>query len=213
MHDIINDLCYIISVVALLGILFFIILEDFDYFSEGTPTWKLQLAGSAFGAIITAAATIGAIFIKDWWENKISVGVQLDEYAEEDKYGGYEVYMAISARNYSKKRDVVLDPPRLELHYDGKRRIFSPLKQMENKMEGKSSNIYKDVKGSIIRFPYKLEPGEKLLIIMNGSDTFRDFFLDRETGEYNFPEGKGNLIVHFEDQLENSFVSPPFRII
>jgi hypothetical protein len=107
MHEIINDLCYIISVVVLLGILLFVILEDFNYFSGDTPPWKLQLVGSAGGAIIAAAATIGAIFIKDWWENKINVRVELDEYAEEDSYGGYEGYMTISARNYSKMRDVV----------------------------------------------------------------------------------------------------------
>jgi hypothetical protein len=100
MHNMINDLCYIISVVALLGILLFVILEDFNYFSGDTPSWKLQLAGSAGGAIITATATIGAIFIKDWWRNKIKIRVELNKYAEDDSYGGYEVYMTISALNY-----------------------------------------------------------------------------------------------------------------
>jgi hypothetical protein len=102
-----------------------------------------------------------------------------------------------------------LDPPWLELHYDGKRGILSALQHVDDH----HLNIYKDVKNSIIEFPYKLEPGEKLLITMGDSASFRDFFLNRETGEYNFPEGEGNLIAHFEDQLANSFVSPPFRII
>lgn len=208
LHDIINDLCYIISVVALLGILLFIILDDFNYFSGDTPLWKIQLAGSAFGAIITATATIAAIFIKDWWENKIHVRVKLDEYAEGDRYE-YEVYMTISALNYSKIRDVVLDPPRLELHYDGKKKICPVLKQVGDI----NLNRYKDLKDSIIEFPHRLKPGEKLLITISGSDTFRDFFLNRETGDYNYPEGEGNLIAIFNDQLDNSFVSQPFRII
>jgi hypothetical protein len=106
-------------------------------------------------------------------------------------------------------RDVVLEPPWLVLHYDRKKKIFPALQHMDDK----HFNIYKDVKDTIIEFPYKLEPGEKFLITMGCSDTFRDFFLNMETGEYNFPEGKGNLIAHFEDQLSNSFVSPPFKII
>ena len=67
----INDVCYSIAVIALLGVLFFVVLGDFNYFSDETPNWKLQLLGSALGAGITAAATLCAVFLKDRWENRL----------------------------------------------------------------------------------------------------------------------------------------------
>jgi hypothetical protein len=107
-------------------------------------------------------------------------------------------------------RDVVLDPPWLELHYDGKRKNFQALQHVKDEY----LNHYKDAMDHIIEFPYNLEPGKKLLITMDDSNRVRDdLFLNRETGEYNYPETEGYLIAHFEDQLENSFVSLPFNII
>ncbi len=207
MHEIINDLCFIISVIALLGILLLIILEDFNYFSGDTPAWKLQLIGSAIGAIITASATISTIFIKDWWENKIKVRVELYPHVEDDADGGYEVYMAITARNYSKIRDVVLDIPWLELHYDGKWRRIEALRQVN--IEG--LDHYVDEMGHIIEFPYDLKPGMRLFIAMeNPNRLWEHLFWDGETDTVNYPKTELYLIAHFNDQLENSFVSSPY---
>jgi hypothetical protein len=201
----INDICYVIAVTTLLGILLLVILGDINYFSGDTPQWKLQLVGSAGGAMITAIATLGAIFIKDWWDNRINVRVKIIEYAEEDRYGGIDPHILISARNHS-KIDVVLDSFWLTLHYDGKSH-HTYLRYTEDNRK------LTDDKGSVINFPYTLEPGKKLDITMEGSDKFRDSVSqDYETGEYNIPESGCSLIAHFEDQLENSFTSPPFEI-
>lgn len=204
----INDICYIIAVAALLGILFSIIFEDFNYFSADTPIWKLQIAGSAISAMIVALTTIGAIFIKDSWDNRINVGVKIEEYAENDDYGGYDVYMLISARNYS-NIDVVLDSFWLTLQYDGKE-IYWNIKYKEDKTSG--IKYFKDEKGASIEFPCPLESRGKLNITMGDSNTFRDFFRNPETGEYDFPESGCNLIAHFVDQLDNKFISPSFEI-
>jgi len=216
MHEIINDICYIISVIALLGILLFIILEDFNYFSGDTPAWKLQIFGSTIGAIITAVATIGAIFIKDWWENKIKIKVDLYECGEENADGDIDAYTAISARNYSKMSDVALGPPLLEYYRDGELDKTFGLTEVkrENLDYYTGLTYYKDARGHIIEFPYNLKPGMGLFILMDDPNRIRQrlIYQDIETGEYDFPETEGYLIARFSDQLKNSFVSPPYYI-
>jgi hypothetical protein len=198
----INDICYIIAVLALVGILFSIILGEIGI-SDTIPIWKAQVIGSTAGASVTAIAALGTILFKDWWDNRINIEVNLEEFGEEDRFGDIYGYIQISARNKSSKRAVVIDSFWLTLQYDGK----------EQRLRLNFENgVLRHDKG-VITFPYELLPGTKLTITLGDSNSYRDYFMNPETGEYNFPESGCNLVAYFEDQIGNpSYRSPPFRI-
>lgn len=190
-HDLINDLCYIISVAALLGILIFIILGNINI----SP----QIIGSTLAAFITLTGAVVTIHYKDWGDNRIDIEVMIREYAEEEIEGDISGYLVASARNKSSKRTTTIDSFRLRLYEDGRERKINV-------------NWKKDERNKNIAFPYDLLPGKKLSITLNGSNDFREYFLDHETGVYNFPRD-GCLIAYFEDQVENIWSNrEPFRI-
>jgi hypothetical protein len=197
LDDTIKNILYIISVAILFGILVFVILGDINI-SGDISAWKTQVLGSTIGATITVIGALVAIHYKSWWDNRIDINVKIREYSEEDEYGDISGYLVASARNKSLRRVVTIDSFRLKLYQDGKERYLD-------------TNWKADERNKSISFPYDLLPGKKLSIILEGSDEFRKYFFDHETGEYNFPV-MGCLIAYFEDQSEKLHQSTPFRI-
>ena len=137
--------------------------------------------------------------------NRIDLDVSINEYGEEDTFGETYAYLDISVRNKSRKRTVVIDSFWLALQYDGREHRLRL-----NYIKGK--NTLKHDRGKI-DFPYGLMPETKLSIILGNSNEYLDYFLNPETGYYNFPDTECNLIAHFEDQLGNLYESTPFKIL
>lgn len=203
----INDICYIIAVIALIGILVFVILGDINI-SNDMPTWKIQVIGSTSGAFLAAMATLGAVFIKDQLEerrhlleNRPNIPIKITSYIEEDAmYGDLYEYIRITAHNFGKAPSFI-DSFWITLQYDGKEHRIH--------LDYINGNILRHEKGEV-SFPYKLLPG-KMLPITYDRRFFEGFFRDYETGEYDIPS-ECSLIANFEDQLLITHKSSPFKI-